>query len=158
MKHTKKELIGVSDHIFYELLMFVKMAQEMTSGKYPQGTTINNALIEAFTIHARILLDFLYGEKKRPDDAVAGDFFPTQNDWFKIRPSMPSNLNSMNKRVGKEIAHLTYSRLKVTPDTKPWHFVDITKDMLKIFNKFLENVHRELLHNSWDQFYSIDSK
>jgi len=158
MKHTKEELTGVSDHLFYEFLMFINMAEEMALGKYPRGATVSNALIEAFTIHVRILLDFLYGEKKRPDDAVAGDFFPTQDTWLEIRPPMVSNLNNVSKRVGKEVVHLTYSRLKVTPNTKPWHFVDITKGMLKVFDKFLENVPREFLHNSWNQYYSIKNR
>ncbi len=155
MKHTKEELIGVSAHLFYEFLMFINMAEEMALGKYPRGTTVSNALIEAFTIHVRILLDFLYGEKKRPDDAVAGDFFPAQSIWLKIRPPMPPNLNNVSKRVGKEVVHLTYSRLKVTQNTKPWQFVNMTKDMLKVFDKFLENVSRELVHDSWNRYYSI---
>lgn len=157
-KHTKKELTGVSDHLFYEFSMFITTAEEMGSGKYPQGTTVNNALIEAFVIHARNLLYFLYGEKKEPDDAVASDFFSDQKAWIKIRPKTPDNLKNVGKRVGKEVAHLTYSRLGVTPDTKPWHFVDITKDMMKVFDKFLENVPRELLHDSWNQYYSIKKR
>lgn len=158
MKHTKDELVGVSDHLFYEFLMFINTVEEMQSGKYPQGTTVSNVLIEAFTIHIRILLDFLYGNKKKSDDVIAGDFFPNEKEWLKNRPEMPINLTNVKKRVGKEVAHLTYSRLKVTPDTKSWPFVDIAKDMIKVFDKFLEKVPKDLLHNSWNQFYLIRNK
>jgi len=135
--------------------MFINLAKEMLSGKYLQGTPVSNALLEAFTIHIRILLDFLYGKKRKPDDVVAGDFFVDEKEWLEIRPEMPPNLKNINKRVGKEIAHLTYSRLAVTADTKPWPFVNIAKDMFKVFDKFLEKAPKDFLHNSWNQYYSI---
>ena len=56
--------------------MFIKMSEEMRSEKYPQGTVISNALIEAFTIHVRILLDFLYKDKIEPDGS------------FRVRPQL----------------------------------------------------------------------
>jgi hypothetical protein len=158
MKHTKDELIRVSSHLFYEFSMLINMTEEIRSSKYNQGSTVSNALIEAFTMHVRIILDFLYEKKKRPDDAVVGDFFSTQDVWLKIRPKMPPILNNISKRVNKEVAHLTYSRLKVTPSTKTWHVVDIAKDILKVFDKFLENVSRELLDESWNQYYSIKNR
>jgi len=158
IKHTKEELKGVSDHLFYEFLMFINMAEEMQSGKYIQGTTVMNALLEAFTIHARILLDFLYKTKDRVDDVVAGDFFADEGIWLRIRPKMPPNLENLSKRVGKEIAHLTFSRLRVTPENKPWTFVDIARDMIGVFDKFLENVSKDNMHISWNQYYSIRNR
>ena len=158
MKHAKNELIEVSNHLFYELWMFMGIAKEMQSGRYSQGTIVSNALLEAFTIHIRVLLSFLYEHKKRPDDVVAEDFFPKEKDWLEYRPEMPISLKNVNRRVGKEVAHLTYFRLKVTPDTKPWPFVDITKDMVKVFDKFLEEVPKDFLHTSWNQYCLIKNK
>ena len=60
--------------------------------------------------------------------------------------------------VGKEIAHLTYSRLDVVSDEKPWPFVDIAKDMIKVFDVFLGNVVKDNMHISWSQYYSIRNK
>jgi len=159
-KYNKNTLKDISNHLFYEFSMFMNIVEEMRSGKYPQGTVISNALIEAFAVHVRILLYFLYGngEKRNLDDVLAEDFFSNEKDWLEIRPKMPSSLSSINKRVGKEVAHLTYSRLKVTPDTKPWPLGDIAEDMISVFDKFLENVVKDNMHIPWNQYYSIRNK
>lgn len=73
---------------------------------------VNSAIIEAFAILVRSLLDFFYSEA-RQDDVIAQHFFSSPDDWIKARPSKSSaDIYKVKTRVNKEIAHLTYSRQK----------------------------------------------
>ena len=76
-QRAQDELRSASDHLHYELWMFSSLAHGLASGISGQSV-INNALIESFTIHARILLDFLYAERAKEDDVIAEDFFSVQ--------------------------------------------------------------------------------
>jgi hypothetical protein len=67
---------------------------------------IANALIESFSMHARILMDF-YASKARGDDAVAAHF--TRSGTFE--PAGTGGVAAeLRTRVNKQIVHLTYSR------------------------------------------------
>lgn len=81
-------------------------------------------------------------------------FFP-KNTWvqlyeiYTIRPIISESLKRTRKRAHKEVAHLTYARLKVTPETKPWHFVSIAHEIQTVFEVFLKNVPGDNLHPIW---------
>ena len=113
-KRTQEELQNASDHLFYEIWMFTSLAKGMASGVFNQGI-INNALLESFTVHARVLLDFLFAENPRPDDVIAEDYFLSPDEWIKIRDNKSEKLESIHVRVCKEIAHLTYARQIIAP-------------------------------------------
>jgi len=51
--------------------------------------------------------------------------------------------------VGKEVAHLTYARQDVTPETKPWPFVEIVTEVNSIFSKFFDLIPHDLLGPRW---------
>lgn len=95
---------------------------------------INNALIEAFGVHTRSLLDFFYLKEKK-DDILAGHFFENSKTWEKARPQKSQeDIQSLRSRVNKEIAHLTYIRL--TTELRPWPFTEIQSDLNKAFDIF----------------------
>ena len=102
--------------------------------------TIHNALLESFTVHARVLLHFLYGSKSQSDDVLAEDFFDTPSVWQQRRPGKSPLLDTVSKRVGKEVAHLTYKRLEVTPETKPWSYLGIVKEIGLVLMEFSKTV------------------
>jgi hypothetical protein len=116
--------------------MLLALADGMASGAAGPGP-LNNALLESFTIHTRVLLDFLYAEKLQTDDVVAEDFFSEPSLWLSVRPVKSDCLASVHKRVGKEIAHLTYARLDVTPEAKPWLYAPIANEVNAAFSVFL---------------------
>ncbi len=130
--------------------MFLELTRELIKG-YPPGT-INNALLESFALHIRNLVDFLYAEKPGSDDVFAGDFFKCKEDWVKIRPPITPLLDKAKKKANKEVSHLTYSRIKVSPEEKKWYFVKIYQDMARTFDVFVENVDKELLDSDWNKF------
>ncbi|HIC92534.1 MAG TPA: hypothetical protein EYP21_10890 [Syntrophaceae bacterium] len=150
-KRTKEELIEASDHLYYEIWMFLRLANGMGSGVFGQGV-LNNALLESFTVHTRILLDFLYAERPQKDDVIAEDFFEDPSIWINARPPKSDTLQKVHRRVAKEVAHLTYARQDVTPETKPWPFVEIANEVNTIFSKFLSLIPLELLGPRWNDY------
>ena len=143
-----EELQSASNHLYYEWWMLRSTASAMASGIAQQGWLIN-ALLESFVIHVRGLMDFFYCEKPRTDDVVATDFFLSPSEWEQIRPSRSEILRRAKKRADKEIAHLTYARLAVTPENKPWEFIPITEDIHKLMEVFLAHVAPEKLGADW---------
>lgn len=150
---AKDKLKNISHHLWYEFSMFLALTQELCKG-YPPGT-INNALLESFALHVRNLIDFLYAENPGRDDVYAGDFFQCKEDWVNIRPQITALLEKTKKRANKEASHLTYSRIKVTPEEKKWYFVKIFQDMGRAFDVFVEKVDKELLDSDWENFLQI---
>jgi hypothetical protein len=142
------ELQESSNHLHYEFWMFNSLANGLGSGIAGQGP-LSNALLESFVIHLRALIDFLYSDKPRDDDVIAEDYFPNEDKWKKIRPEQSETLRLAKRRAGKEIAHLTYTRIEVTSETKPWAFVDISNEICSLFNIFLKNMNRDLLGSQW---------
>ena len=160
-KQRSPELLQhTSEHLFYEFWMFNHLAQTMMSGVFGQGV-LNNAILESFTLHARALLDFLYAEKPKVDDVIAEDYFDTPADWLTARPNKTELLGAIHKRVGKEVAHLTYARLAVTAQEKQWQFAQIASEMNAVFDTFLTNVTKKKLGPSWgklEEHHHVDGE
>jgi len=149
-QRTEDELKKASEHLFYEAWMFTSLARGMASGVFNEGV-INNALLESFTIHARVLLDFLFAENPRDDDVIAEDYLPSSEDWAKVKAAKSEKLQNIHRRVGKEVAHLTYVRQTITPEAKAWNFVEIANEINSVFNGFIALVPKNLLGVSWQK-------
>jgi hypothetical protein len=104
-----------------------------------------NSLLEAFAIHVRALIGFFCPEDPRSDDIIIDDFFTSPSDWQKMRPPKTELLNKVEKRPDKEVAHLTYARLDITPEQKYWDFVKIFNDLQSLIELFLQSVPVNLL-------------
>ena len=146
MPRSPDELREASNHLFYEIEMLRSTAELLGTGAFGDSQ-LANALIESFTIHARALIDFLYGERSR-DDVLAEDFFP-EGVWE--RPTPPANLDvdAIRRRVGKEIAHLTYDRQQVTLALKGWNYVEVGNAILRGLEEFAMRVSPDLLGERW---------
>jgi hypothetical protein len=55
----------------------------------------------------------------------------------------------ISRRLAKGVAHLPYARQDVTPETKPWPFVEIANEVNEVFSKFLSAVPNEILGPIW---------
>jgi len=148
---SNDELVEASDHLQYEFWMFMSLANALGTGVFGQGV-LNNALLESFTVHARILFDFLYADHPKADDVIAEDFLEAPQAWKEQRPHQSEILSAIHRRVGKEVAHLTYARQEVTPETKPWPFAAIAQEVDVIFSRFLALVSLDLLGPRWDEY------
>jgi hypothetical protein len=145
---TVNELREASNHLHYEVWMLSSLANGIASGIPGQGP-IANALLESFVIHVRAIMDFLYADCPQADDVIAEDFFDNSEQWTKIRPALSQTLSQAKRRAGKEVAHLTYARLDVTPETKSWPFVQITNEVSTVINAFFQNVPKDKLGSQW---------
>ncbi len=132
------------EHLLYEFGMLRETAEELARGHHAGDAVVQNALLESFTVHARGLLDFLYGKRRKRDDALASDFF-VDTTWEQGRPARSGRLGEVNRRVGKEIAHLTYSRATVTERAKGWDISAMYMEMAQVFGLFVRLVPEETI-------------
>jgi hypothetical protein len=109
----------------------------------------SNAFLESFTIHSRALVQFFFAATPKTDDVIAEDYFQNTETWRSLRGSLPAALNPVNARVGKEIAHLTYARLSVTPEEKGWNITEIWRSRNGLVAMFVKNSDPGSLGPSW---------
>lgn len=128
--------------------MLHALANGIASGVLSEGP-IKNAALEAFLLHARALIEFFYKISPRPDDITAQDFMSTESNWADICPSIPPALAEARHRAGKHLAHLTFERLSVTPDTKPWPLLDILSGIVVPMRVFMQHVPEGVLSDEW---------
>lgn len=150
------ELQGVSKHLHYEVWMLQSTAKGLASGVFGWRNTVANALLEAFALHLRVIIDFLYprGRGLKSDDVLASDFFDSPEQWCKTRDKhiikeSRQVLMDARDRADKQMAHLTYSRLKVTEIQKNWYFIKIADEAQKAIKVFADNVSKEKLGPEW---------
>ena len=128
--------------------MFRSLAKGLASdiaGK----SVIGNALLESFLMHVRVLIDFFYNDNPRDDDIIAEHFFPIPNEWINIRTTKSKTLCEAKNRAHKLLAHLTYTRLSTTLDTKKWDLIKITNEIENVLQVFLQRVPKDLLGSRW---------
>jgi hypothetical protein len=149
-QRSREELVEASKHVAYEAWMLEQTGSVLISGLFGDGPA-KNALLESWTIHARALWFFAFADKSMPDDVLAEDFFSDdpQQQWNTLRGDEPPILEVVRRRVGKEIAHLTYARLQVTPEAKHWNIRAITEALSTMMRTFSAAIPRERLCESW---------
>jgi hypothetical protein len=138
-KRDTTELHFILNHIRYELDMLTIVANALKSG-IAGKSPLNNSLIESFAIHVRNLIDFIWPNNPSNDNVISDDFFNDKNIWSNVKPQITGNLNKARLRAHKEIAHISYDRLKVSPENKPWDFITITKEISYAMNLFFNNI------------------
>jgi hypothetical protein len=130
--------------------MFQSLARILAGQGFGDGT-ISNALLEAFAVHARAILGFIYPPKDPHEtDVLASHFFTDDAKWREVHPPRSDAMKEVHDRVGKEVAHLTYDRQKLlTDDAKQWKFLEIEREIMAIIKIFVELAPRELLGSRW---------
>lgn len=135
------------EHLEYEVRMLLSAAHGLAQPIHSQFE--KNAFLECFTIHLRALIDFLWEPASlREDDAIASDFFQFSTDWEDIRPEFPLILEPARSRTNKEIAHLTYARMAVTPEFKVWNFAKMSAAIVPVLKLFVENADSSRIGNA----------
>lgn len=140
---TETDLRDASSHLTYEIDMLWGSARVHANGSGLLSAEIKNALVESFAVHLRNLLDFLYLENPRPDDVIAEDFFDTPEIWVTNRPAKSQILKAAHTRAHKEVSHLTYNRLSLTPENKVWQQGELLNEIVPVLKRFVELVPRE---------------
>jgi len=119
-----------------------------------------NAFFESWGIHARNLLSFFYSPTDskycpRPDDVIAEDFFDNDSKWRTNRPDKSQTLIALAKRIGKEVAHLTYVRVNYGSVGPKWPISIVTNEMRRIILKFYELVPSDWIGPEFKKFFKI---
>ncbi len=89
---SDSDLLAYSgEHVAYEIWMFFSLARLLGDGQIKimghsdaDAKLLNNALIEAFVLHLRNIIDFIYEDKRWETDIVAANYFPP-GEWTRLR-------------------------------------------------------------------------
>ncbi len=138
---SDEKLKAICEHLNYEFWMFFELARIQSGRGFSTNEQIKNALLESFIIHFRNVVDFLYSPNNlKSDDVSANQFFDDQNNWPKIRLPLSPRIRDARSRIGKEVAHLTYTRLLIPHNKKSWPFLLLAQDVQKVWVQFLKVV------------------
>lgn len=144
-KIPKEKLVAFSgEHLYYELRMLYGVT--LTLWKGTSNFYIYNALLEAFVLHASIIIDFFYRPPVEDDDARAVHYVRDIKAWRSALPPLSEEFKKFIHKRNKEVVHLSYKRLEVTPEEKRWGSRRLTKQIKKIVNLFLDHADPELIH------------
>jgi len=150
MERTQDDLKKASEHLHYELGMLNSVAQAMAMNFVGAGV-LNNAMLESFTIHVRGLIFFLFPENTKLDDVLANHYVVDVAAYEAARGPKSNILKKAQSRAAKEVAHLTYERLKVTAEIKPWAFIEIATEVNRVVKIFLQYADQSKLSESWTE-------
>jgi|WetSurMetagenome_2_1015567.scaffolds.fasta_scaffold93918_2 hypothetical protein len=161
----EEKIIFLNKHFLYEVSMtFDLFFLDINSNNSKQKNILDNIRLESFIFHARNLIDFYYeknkkGERYHKDDAWAIDYFDDEELWYENRPDISDWKDEFLKRAGKQIAHLTYSRLEINPENKEWNIYEIEKPLKRITILFIEKINNEFRTKKIKKLYNclIDS-
>ena len=125
-------------------------AQLLSLGAFG-ASSVHNAVLESFALHARNLLHFLYPENEKKDDVLACDFFDDPDTWTNLRPDVSATLKEVRRKTNKQCAHVTYERIRLEsqPERKGWKFGQIAVGIEQIIGMFIRNVPPDRLHRCW---------
>jgi hypothetical protein len=133
------------EHVRYEFDMFIWLGAicgnssvQVGAPTQPDALRLKNVLIEAFAVHLRNVIDFLYIDSPQATDVIAADFL-NPGEWSRLRPAMSPHLSRARVRANKEIAHLTTERLAGSPPEKAWDFSAMLSDVAPLLRLFIES-------------------
>ena len=154
------ELLSYSAlHLHYEIAMCIVGSALLSFGfkfesQMPALDTeevqkvVRFAMLEAFAVHLRNLIDFFYPARVPTDsDVIADDFFPNgvrPNNF----PQLSNSLKDARKRAHKQVAHLTNERLPDRDSGKQWKFVELRNDIGSVLRLFVDAASPDKLHPS----------
>jgi hypothetical protein len=131
------------EHLFYDIWMLYEVTFKL-SLSISDGI-IANAMVESFVIHATLILDFLFNIKDKESDSVADDYLVDPLAWRKLSSVHRKKFDFVWQRRNKEIAHLSYERLGITPQEKLWNFVAIAREISDLVDLFIDSASKDLL-------------
>jgi hypothetical protein len=128
-------------HVWYEVAMFFGIVdmvsrQVICARSEEEAKILNSSLIEAFAVHFRNVLDFLYNDHPRPTDVVAADFCASDS-WKDARPPLSQFLQGHRDRMNKQIGHLTTERYTGDAPEKRWPFQDLANAVRPLLTLFV---------------------
>jgi hypothetical protein len=140
----------LAEHFLYEIAMIIYSADILL--KYQVESNNKNLLLDDIRFHTRNLIEFFYPEGKKAY-SKASDFFINKEIWKNIRPNI--NHKELHEKICKQVTHLTYTRMQVTPEEKLWNTLVQYKEILKISDCFLDNLPKEYNSNNLKELSKV---
>jgi hypothetical protein len=149
MLFSKPQLLEYSGHLLYEIEMLTATLDFLDGHK--QNTPINNAYLESFLIHARVIWGFVYRTRNPPshnlkaDDVIAADYFNPTTQWQPIDDKW---LADHAVKINRSLAHLTIKRVSETT----WPCSEIYFKLADYLKVFIKAAPRKLLVKELQEF------
>jgi hypothetical protein len=148
-EHTLADRRADSEHVLYEIEMLCQLAAYFESRAIDRavahldqnGIVVRNALIEAFQVHARQLIDFLTSSPGNADkrDVYAWQF--TKARWTADRQAHQADWERFSQRV----MHLSLRRATLTDEQRKVETRRIRRALGADIERFLDAVDQELV-------------
>lgn len=137
-----KKLYKCVEHVQYEIDMFYYSCSVLSMRGLDQNQI--NAHLEVFALHARNLFYFFYTPKSKRvrDDIIAEDYLDKVKPFIQNR-TPKRELSIILKKAGKQVMHLTFSRVNYNKRTKPWKCGLILQKLNKTINEFYNALPQE---------------
>jgi hypothetical protein len=121
------DIAAILPHVRYEIEQCFVVPRHDASDHH-----VRESVFLAILVHARLLLDFFEASSRYRDDVLCSDFgFATSRVPLSVAD---------RTRLNKDIVHLTYSRLRHTPATKPWPVATILGALRPTVVAFIRHV------------------
>jgi len=142
---TEVEIEMLRKHLPYELDMMHEAFRILQGADDANGGTVRNAMIEAFWIHARNIMEFLTRRKRRrrePSGIASAKDFTGPEFSAELEPK----IDKIRPAINVQITHLQYERKdapqeKIADNKMDWIMQAIDSDM-KRFEKHLQEKYR----------------
>jgi hypothetical protein len=152
-KRSPGDLQSDSKTIRYELVNLIGLASDYSPNWKDSDPIRNNAYVEAFAVHCRALIFFLYAHldeitsnglterfsSVRDNDVLAYDFYPR---WDEDCPEPTQVLVESKRLADKHVAHITTDRREVNQNGSAiesiWHLTDVTSIICNAMSCFLK--------------------
>ena len=123
MNPTEEQKAGVLRHIRYEIERCIFI--------FP-GENVFPDFWVSHIVHARVLIDFFECQSKFKDDVLCTDFgFDARtlnvSEWYRLK-------------MNKDLAHLTYERVKRTYDTQTWNVPEVLSAFYEVSLEFIDHI------------------
>ncbi|MHC4214069.1 MAG: hypothetical protein ACYSWP_11915 [Planctomycetota bacterium] len=135
-----KQLYDVRNHVKSELETLQSLAQLLTAPSQ-ENFVIQKMQLESFLIHASLLIEFLYNDKRKARDIRAKDFFDSPKQWKALRPDKSRLLALVAPAANK---HLDDPSSRGLQKIMEWPFKSITNGIERVMTIFLDNIPEEL--------------
>ncbi len=135
------DLKKITEHLNYEYTQLEFLAVKLP-GMCDDDVRLQWACLEAFLVHARVLLDFLH---LWDGNGLASNYV-VKTEWWQdkvVEQALNTDLlKDARNYANQRVAHLTPERYSTIPEVK---YLDIARDIEKAFHEFLKLAKPELL-------------
>jgi hypothetical protein len=147
---TDQELLKYAgDHVAYEIGMCAHAAL-LLRAMGSERTIITNVVIEAYALHLRNLIEFVYWKPIR-DDVNAVHYVRDKSEWLNARGEVSAFLGGVKDRADKQVAHLTEKRYAADVPEKRWEPITEIRALLPGLRLFRTQMRPELVHPKVDE-------